>query len=149
MRGKMTLVVIATVVLGTTIWTSGCTEAEREKIKAEADAAFTEREWDEAVRQVKLGLEQLDAFDVRLSEAEPESAKRHLEKMAKHFNKARTHLEKAEVGRDRQGAVDSINSGTDALNKAYQDFEEGKIDSAQSQLDRANELFAKASETLG
>ena len=149
MRGKMMFVVIAVVVAGTTILTSGCSEAEREKIKAETDAAFTEREWDEAVRQVNLGLEQLDAFDVRLAEAEPESAKRHLEKMAKHFNKARTHLEKAEVGRDRQGAVDNINSRTDALNKAYQDFEEGKIDSAQLRLDRANELFAKAAETLG
>ena len=148
MRSKMTFVVMALVLGAAMFLTAGCSEAEREEIKAERDEAFTEREWDEGVRQVNMGLEQLNAFDQRLAEAEPESAKRHLKKTAEHFSKALTHFEKAEVGRERQGAIDYINAGSDALDKAYKDFDEGKIESAQSQLDKANADFARAASKL-
>jgi exonuclease VII small subunit len=145
---KKTLFVMAALFAATMILTSGCSEPEREEIKAERDEAFAERQWEDGVREVNKGLEQLDAFDQKLAEAEPESAKRHLKKTAEHFNKALTHFEKAEVGRERQGAIDDLNAGSDALDKAYKDFEEGEVESAQSHLDRANELFAKAAETL-
>ena len=147
MKSKMTVVVMA-VVLAMTILPSGCSEAEREEIKEERDAAFAERQWEDGVREVNRGLEQRDAFDQKLAEAEPESAKRHLKKMTEHFNKALTHFEKAEVGRERQGAIDDINSGVEALDKAYKDLDEGKVDSAQSHLDSANEHFARAASKL-
>ena len=148
MRSKMTFVVMALVLGAATVLTAGCSEAEREEIKAERDEAFTEREWDEGVRQVDLGLEQLNTFDQKLAEAEPESAKRHLKKTAEHFSKALTHFEKAEVGRERQGAIDDINAGNEALDKAYKDFDEGKIDMAQSHYDKAIISFQNAAAIL-
>jgi len=148
MRGKTTLIVTAAVVATLMIFSSGCTQEEREEIKAERDEAFAERQWDDGVREVNKGLEQLDLFDERLAEAEPESAKRHLEKTSGHFKKALTHFEKAEVGRERQGAIDDLNTGDKALDKAYEDFVAGNIDAAQSQLDKANEHFARAASKL-
>ena len=146
--GKKILSVMAALFAATMILTSGCSDAEREEIKADKDEAFAERQWGDGVREVNMGLEQLDTFEYRLAEAEPESARRHLKKTAEHFSKALTHFEKAEVGRERQGAINDLNAGSDALDKAYIDFEEGNVESAQVQLDKAHELFAKAAETL-
>lgn len=148
MRGKTTFIVTAVVVATLMILSPGCTQEERDKIKAERDEDFAERQWNDGVREVNKGLEQLDLFDERLAEAEPESAKRHLEKTSGHFKKALTHFEKAEVGRERQGAIDDLNTGDKALDKAYEDFVAGNIDAAQSQLDKANEHFARAASKL-
>lgn len=124
-------------------------ETIKQEVKVERDAAFQERQWDDGVYQAEKGLEQLDAFDRNLAEADPDGALKHLKKSAEHFDKARTHFAKAEVGREKQGAIDDINHGYDALDKAIADLEAGNVDSAQRQLDKAYDHFAQANQTLG
>jgi hypothetical protein len=148
MKSLKTSVVIAGVAAAAVLLTLGCSQEEREEIKVEHDQNYAARQWDDGVREVNKGLDQMDTFDQKLAEAEPDSAIRHLKKMEDHFNKALTHFEKAEVGREKQGAIDDINAGVDALNKATTDLDGGRVDAAQSQLDKANEHFARASETL-
>lgn len=126
-----------------------CSPEQREEIKADRDAAFVDRQWDDGVNQAEKGFEQLDAFDRNLAEADADGALRHLKKSAEHFDKARTHFAKAEVGREKQGAIDDINTGYDALDKAIADLESGNVDAAQRQLDKAYDHFAKADQTLG
>jgi hypothetical protein len=159
MRCQIRYVLPAVVIAATLVLASGCSKAERQEAKAEhqvkkeerkmdRDADYRDHEWNEAVKYANKGYTQLNDFDNKLAEVEPDRAKRHLEKASKDFSDALTHLAKSEVGKDRQAAIDDLNSGVDALNKAYKELDEGRIDSAQSHYDKANEYFAKAADIL-
>ncbi len=137
----------------------GCSEAERQEMKAEhqvdkteakmdRDADYTDFQWDEGVKFANKGYHQLDDFDTKYFKDEPDRATMHLEKAAKDFDKALTHFAKSEVGIDGQKAIKDLQSAVDQLNKSSNEFDAGNMDSAQSHYNNASDYFAKADAIL-
>jgi tetratricopeptide (TPR) repeat protein len=105
---------------------------------------FENRQWNDAVRDVKRAYNQVSDLDWKLYEGEPERAAKHLRKALDDFNAAMTHVAKADVGEAQQGAVDDVNDGIKQLNDAVTALDNGDIDSAQSHYDKAAASFADA-----
>ena len=109
---------------------------------------FENRQWNDAVRDMKRAYKQLSDFDWTVEIDEPSSAARHLRKMQKDFDSAMTHVAKADLGRDQKGAVDDVNRGVKDLNSAVTALDDGNIDSAQRLYDKAATNFQKAAVIL-
>ena len=102
------------------------------------------RQWNDAVRELKRAYNQMSTFEWKVVEEEPERAARHLRKALDEYNGAMTHIEKAEVGADQAGAVDDLNKGIKALDEAVTALDDGDVDLAQSHYDKAAACFDKA-----
>ena len=109
---------------------------------------FENRQWNDAVRDMKRAYNQISDFDWKVEIGEPSSAVRHLRKALKEFDSAMTHVDKAEVGRDQQGAVDDVNRGIKQLTDAVTALDGGNLDSAQRHYDKAAGSFQKAAVIL-
>jgi len=109
---------------------------------------FENRQWNDAVRDVKRAYSQFSEFEWKVDEAEPKRAARHLRKSLDDFNAAMTHVAKADVGESRKGAVDDVNHGINDLSEAVTALDDGKIDSAQRHYDKAATNFQKAAAIL-
>ena len=105
---------------------------------------YENRQWNDAVRDIKKAYTQLSDFDWKVEEAEPKRAARHLRKALDDFNAAITHAAKADVGESQKGAVDDVNRGIKELDGALTALDNGDIDSAQSHYDKAAADFDKA-----
>ena len=70
---------------------------------------YENRQWNEAVRDIKRAYNQFSKFDWKVELGEPEKAARHLRKLLDDFNAAITHVAKADVGEPQKGAVDDVN----------------------------------------
>ena len=109
---------------------------------------FENRQWNDAVRDIKRAYNQLSDFDWKVDEAEPKRAARHLRKSLDDFNAAMTHAAKADVGESQKGAVNDVNHGIKELNDAVTALDNGNVDSAQSHYDKAATSFQKAAAIL-
>ena len=109
---------------------------------------FENRQWNDAVRDMKRAYNQFSDFDWKLDEGEPESAARHLRKALDDFNAAMTHVTKADVGVEQKGAVNDVNHGIKDLDEAVTALDNGNLDSAQSHYDKAASSFQKAAAIL-
>ena len=109
---------------------------------------FENRQWNDAVRDIKKACTQLAIFDWKVEEAEPKRAARHLRKSLDDFNAAITHAAKADVGESQKGAVDDVNHGIKELDHAVTALDNGNVDSAQSHYDKAATSFQKAAAIL-
>ena len=109
---------------------------------------YENRQWNDAVRDIKRAYTQLSDFDWKVDEAEPGSAARHLRKALDDFNAAMTHAAKADVGESQKGAVDDVNHGIKELDGAVTALDNGNIDSAQSHYDKAIISFQNAAAIL-
>ena len=109
---------------------------------------FENRQWNDAVRDVKRAYNQFSDFEWKVEEAEPKRAARHLRKSLDDFNAAMTHVAKADVGESQKGAVDDVNHGIKELDEAVTALDNGNINSAQNHYDKAATSFSKASVIL-
>ena len=109
---------------------------------------FENRQWNDAVRDVKRAYNQFSKFEWKAEEAEPMRAARHLRKSLDDFNAAMTHVAKAEVGESQKGAVNDVNHGIKELDEAVTALDNGNVSSAQSHYDKATASFGKASVIL-
>jgi hypothetical protein len=109
---------------------------------------FENRQWNDAVRDIKRAYSQFSEFEWKVDEAEPTRAARHLRKSLDDFNAAMTHVAKADVGESQKGAVNDINHGIKELDEAVTAIDNGKVDSAQSHYDKAATSFGKAATIL-
>ena len=109
---------------------------------------YENRQWNDAVRDIKKAYTQLSDFDWKVEEAEPKRAARHLRKALDDFNAAITHAAKADVGESQKGAVNDVNHGIKELNDAVTALDNGNIDSAQRHYDKAPTSFQKAAAIL-
>ena len=109
---------------------------------------FENRQWNDAVRDVKRAYNQFSEFEWKVDEGEPKRAARHLRKALDDFNAAMTHVAKAEVGESQKGAVDELNHGIKELGDTVADLDNGEVDSAQIHYDRAATSFQKAAVIL-
>ena len=105
---------------------------------------FENRQWNDAVRDVKRAYNQFSDFDWKVEEGEPGRAARHLRKALDDFNAAMTHVAKADVGEPQKGAVNDVNHGIKELDEAVTALDNGNIGSAQSHYDKAATSFNKA-----
>ena len=109
---------------------------------------YENRQWNDAVRDVKKAYNQISDFDWKVVEGEPTSAARHLRKALGDFESAVTHLAKADVGTSGSAGVDDLNRGVDQLGKSVTALDNGEIDSAQRHYDKAVTDFDKAADIL-
>ena len=109
---------------------------------------YENRQWNEAVRDIKRAYNQFSEFEWKVELAEPERAARHLRKSLNDFNAAMTHVAKADVGEPQKGAVDDVNRGIKELDGALMALDNGNIDSAQSHYNKAAADFDKAAAIL-
>ena len=109
---------------------------------------FENRQWNDAVRDIKRAYNQFSDFDWKVEEGEPKRAAKHLRKALDDFNAAMTHVAKADVGESQAGAVDDINKGIRELDEAVTALDGGQVDSAQSHYDKAVSSFQKAANIL-
>jgi len=109
---------------------------------------YENRQWNDAVRDIKRAYNQFSEFDWKVEEGEPMRAARHLRKALDDFNGAMTHVAKADVGKSQKGAVDDVNHGIKDLNDAVTALDNGNVDSAQRHYDKAATCFQKASAIL-
>ena len=109
---------------------------------------FENRQWNDAVRDIKRAYSQFSTFEWKVEEAEPKRAARHLQKALDDFNAALTHVAKADVGESQKGAVDDVNHGIKELGDAVTALDSGNINSAQSHYDKAATSFQKAEAIL-
>ena len=109
---------------------------------------YENRQWNDAVRDIKRAYNQLSDFDWKVDEAEPKRAARHLRKALDDFNAAITHAAKADVGEAQKGAVDEVNHGINELDSAVTALDNGNVDSARSHYDKATTSFQKAAAIL-
>ena len=109
---------------------------------------YENRQWNDAVRDVKRAYNQFSDFDWKAELGEPERAARHLRKSLDDFKAAMTHVAKADVGEAQKGAVDDVNRGIKELDDAVAALDNGNIDSAQSHYDKAATDFGKAATIL-
>ena len=109
---------------------------------------FENRQWNDAVRDVKKAYTQFSDFEWKVEIDEPKRAARHLSKAVDDFNAAVTHIEKAEVGPAQKGGVDDMNHGIKELSDAVTALDSGKVDSAQRHYDKAVTSFNKANTIL-
>ena len=110
---------------------------------------FEDRQWSDAVRDVKRAYSQFSDFDWKVEEGEPAGAARHLRKALNDFNAAMTHVAKVDVGQSQQGAVNDVNNGIKQLDSAVTALDNGNLDSAQRHYDKAAGSFNKAEDILG
>ena len=109
---------------------------------------FENRQWNDAVRDMKRAYNQFSDFDWKVDEGEPKRAARHLRKALDDFNAAMTHVAKADVGEAQKGAVDDVNHGIKELDEAVSALDGGNLGSAQSHYDKAATSFQKAAVIL-
>ena len=109
---------------------------------------FENRQWNDAVRDMKRAYNQLSDFGWKLVEGEPERAARHLRKALDDFSAAMTHVAKADVGEGQKGAVDDVNHGIKELSDTVTALDDGNVDSAQRHYDKAATSFQKAAAIL-
>jgi len=109
---------------------------------------YENRQWNDAVREMKRAYNQFSDFDWKVDEGEPKRAARHLTKALNDFNSAMTHAAKADVGEANKAAVDDVNRGIKQLNEAVTALDGGYVDSAQSHYDKAAASFQKAAVIL-
>ena len=109
---------------------------------------FENRQWNDAVRDVKRAYDQFSDFDWKVDEAEPKRAARHLRKALDDFNAAMTHVAKADVGESQKGDVNDVNHGIKQLDDAVTALDNGNVDSARSHYDKAATCFQKAAAIL-
>ena len=109
---------------------------------------YENRQWNDAVRDIKRAYNQFSDFDWKVDEGEPKRAARHLRKSLDDFNAAMTHVAKAEVGEAQKGAVDDINRGINQLGEAVTAIDNGNVDSAQRHYDKATTNFQSAAVIL-
>ena len=109
---------------------------------------FENRQWNDAVRDVKRAYNQFSDFNWKVEEGEPGRAARHLRKSLDDFNAAMTHVAKADVGEPQKGAVDDVNRAIKELDHALTALDNGNIDSAQSHYNKAAADFDKAAAIL-
>ena len=109
---------------------------------------YENRQWIDAVRDVKRAYNQFSDFDWKVVSGEPKRAARHLTKSLDDFNAAMTHIAKADVGEPQKGAVDNVNRGIKELEDTVTALSLGNVDSAQSHYDKAATNFDKAAAIL-
>jgi hypothetical protein len=108
---------------------------------------FENRQWNDAVRDVKHTYTAFSKFDWKLDEGEPKRAARYLRKALGDFS-ATTHVAKADLGLAQKGAIDDVNRGIKELGDAVVEYDNGNVDSAQRHYDKAASNFQKASAIL-
>lgn len=112
------------------------------------DDRFDNRQYNDAVRDLKKAYKQFSDFDWKADLDEPKRAVWHLQKSRDDFKAAMTHIAKLDVGRERQGAVNDINKGIDELASAVTAYTDDNLDSAQKHYNKAATEFNKAASIL-
>ena len=105
---------------------------------------FENRQWNDAVRDVKRAYSQISTFEWKVAKEEPVRAAKHLKKALNDYTAAMTHIAKADVGESQAGAVDDLNKGIKALDEAVTALDNGEVALAQSHYDKAAACFGKA-----
>ena len=112
------------------------------------DERFDNRQYNDAVRDLKKAYKQFSDFDWKADLDEPKRAVWHLQKSRDDFNAAMTHIAKLDVGREQQGAVNDINKGIKEIESAVTADNNGDVDSAQKHYNKAATEFNKAASIL-
>lgn len=113
---------------------------------AESWAAFESKyDYEEAVHYMNKGYSEIGKVNVKLDEAENESALVHFNRAMKDFNKALVKYSDAELPAADKSAVELLSKGLDALLKSTKALEKDDIVAAQDNYDIAQDYFAGAS----
>ncbi len=109
------------------------------------DAFESKYDYDEAVYYMNKGYSEIGKVNVKLDEAENESALMHFNWAMTDFNKALVKYSDAELPAADKPAVEALSKGLDALQKSTKALEKDDIMTAQDNYDIAQDYFAAAS----